>query len=67
METATNNYEGIAKSFIDEMAYNLLSREDMVGVAVEILTQLGVVIVYQDDTVKRRERSDSKDTPLPAV
>jgi hypothetical protein len=67
METATNNHEGIAKSFIEEMAYNQLGREDMVGVAVEILTQLGVVIVYQDDTVKRRYYSDTKDTPLPAV
>jgi hypothetical protein len=67
METATNNYEGIAESFISEMAYNLLSREDMVGVAVEILTQLGIVIVYRDDTVKRREHSAKKDTPLYGV
>ncbi len=44
-----------------------MERDEAVAVLVESLTQLGVVVVYTDDTVKRRENPELQpDTPLPS-
>ena len=46
---------------------NLFRRDIAIEVLVEALTQLGVVVVYTDDTVKRRENPELQpDTPLPS-
>lgn len=45
---------------------NLFQRDEAIEVLVEALTQLGVVVVYTDDTVKRRANPELQpDTPLP--
>ena len=56
----------VAEGFV-AIVLSWLERDDAVEVLVEALTQLGVVVVYTDDTVKRRANPELQpDTPLPS-
>ncbi len=62
-----DDIERKAEEIVDELFANFLHRDTIVKLLVEGLTQMGVVVVYTDDTVKRRENWELEpDTPLPS-
>lgn len=52
---------------LDRLRESGYERGEMIAVLVECLTELGVVVVYTDDTVERRANPElSPDTPMPS-
>lgn len=64
-----DDIERKAEEIIDELFADFLHRDTIVKLLVEGLTQMGVVVVYTDDTVKRRVNREEQellpDPPMP--
>lgn len=68
MDTLQDMERDYSRDFLlDIMKENGYERGEAITALIDCLTELGVVVVYYDDTVARRENPELvPDTPLPA-